>query len=107
MGLAPPVQPHHFDDDVLSAANPVSPQRTPSPHGTGGATRSLILLKKFLKNKKMNDYFLLRFTHSIAPNPAQTEASTVNKEIGEYVVFFAGVLVVTGISPVGGVFVVT
>jgi hypothetical protein len=55
----------------------------------------------------MNDYFLLRFTHNIAPIPIHTEASMVNIETGEYVVFFAGVIVVTGISPVGGMFAVT
>ena len=55
----------------------------------------------------MNDYFLVRFTHSIAPNPAQTEVTTVKKETGKYVVFFSGVTGVTGISLVGGMFVVT
>lgn len=67
----------------------------------------LFYQKKGSEEQKMNDYLLLRFTHSIAPNPAQTEVSTVKKETGEYVVFFTGVTGVTGISLVRGIFVVT
>src|SRR5665647_1131530 len=68
---------------------------------------ALFYQKKVSENKKVNDYFLLRFTHSITPNPAQTEVSTVKKETGEYVVFFTGVTGVTGISLGRDMFVVT
>ena len=106
--MSPPQWHLHCDGDILPATKPgVIVTRFVPPMEQIAQVEVLFYRIRFLKGQKMNDYFLLRFTHRIAPNPAQTEVSTVKKETGEYVVFFTGVTGVARISLVRGMVVVT
>jgi hypothetical protein len=69
-------------EDILPALKKGASHRSPSTPVTGTGRSIILFEKRFMKSKNKN-YFLVRFTHSIAASPAQTEVSTVDKEIGE------------------------